>query len=101
MGTVVAKYRLYYADGSTAELPIEFERDVMAWWVGWNQPQWDLPKAKRVATGSNAALPGDQWSLALYLRNWDNPHPERWVTRVEFESTMQNSAPSMAGLTVE
>jgi serine/threonine protein kinase len=101
VGTVVAKYRLHYTDGSTAELPVEFERDVMAWWVGWNQPHGDLPRAKRVATGSNAALPGDPWSLALYLRSWDNPHPERPVARVEFESTMQNSAPFMAGLTVE
>ena len=101
VGTVVAKYRLHYADGSTAELPIEFERDVMAWWVGWNQPHGDLLRAKRVATGSNAALPGDQWSLALYLRSWDNPNPQRKVTSVEFESTMQNSAPFIAGLTVE
>ncbi len=100
-GTVVARYRLHYADGSVEELPMEFERDVMAWWVGWNQPHGDLSRAKRVATGSNAALPGDQWSLALYLRSWDNPHPERRVTRVEFESMMQNSAPFIAGLTVE
>lgn len=100
-GTVVAKYRLHYADGSTEELPIEFERDVMAWWVGWNQPHGDLPRAKRVAAGSNAALPGDQWSLAIYLRTWPNPHPDRKVVALIFETTLQNSAPFLAGLTVE
>lgn len=101
VGTVVAKYRLHYQGGSSEELPIEFERDVMAWWVGWSQPHGDLPRARRVATGSNAALPGDQWSLALYLRSWANPHPDRRVVSVEFESTLQNSAPFLAALTVE
>lgn len=100
-GTVVAKYRLHYTDGSKAELPIEFERDIMAWWVGWNQPHGDLLRARRVATGSNAGLPGDQWSLALYLRTWPNPHPERQIAHIEFESTMENSAPFLAGLTIE
>jgi len=100
-GTVVARYRLHFGDGTVAELPVRFEQDIMAWWVGWSHPKGDLPNARRVASGGNAALPGAQWSLALYLRSWDNPRPGQTVRSLEIESAMAESAPFVAGITLE
>jgi hypothetical protein len=100
-GTVVARYRLHFDDGTTTEFPVLFERDIMAWWVGWSHPKGDLPNARRVASGGNGALPGAQWTLALYLRSWDNPRPSPVVRALEIESAMAESAPFVAGITVD
>ncbi len=100
-GTVVCRYRMNYADGTSAVMPVEFEWDVQSWWLRREDNQGDLQRAKRVGQGSNARLDSNRWTLSLYLQTWKNPKPHLEVRSIEIESAMLNSSPFVAGITVE
>ncbi len=100
-GTVVCRYRLHYVDGTSEVLPVEFEWDVQSWWLRREDNPGDLRRAKRVGQGSNARLDSNRWTLALYLQTWNNPKPDLEVRAIDLESSMLNSSPFVAGITVE
>ena len=44
----------------------------------------------------------DENSLrALYLKSWDNPHPDKMIETIDFISTKKLAAPFLVALTVE
>ncbi len=100
-GTVVCRYRMHYVDGTSEVFPVEFEWDVQSWWLRREDNPGDLRRAKRVGHGSNARLDSNRWTLALYLQTWNNPKPNVEVRAIDLESSMLNSSPFVAGITVE
>ena len=101
IGTPVGRYRISFADGTHETVVLEFGLDILSWWVGFNQVQGDLFRARRIAKGTNGLLQTDLWSLGLYMRTWQNPRPDVAIRSIDFESAMGESAPFLAGLTVE
>jgi serine/threonine protein kinase len=100
-GTVVCRYRMHYADGTSEVMAVEFEWNVQSWWLRREDNQGDLKRAKRVGQGSNARLDSNRWTLSLYLQTWNNPKPDLEVKSIDLESAMLNSSPFVAGITVE
>lgn len=97
---VVGEYRLHYADGSAASLPIVYGEDVREWWT------WDggkpVTRGRVVWTGSNLCTEQRGVSLRLYGSAWENPHPDRQVTTLDYVSNMTDlCAPFCVAITVE
>jgi hypothetical protein len=97
---VIGEYRLHYADGSTASLPIIYGEDVREWWT------WDggkpVTRGRVVWTGSNLCTERRGVSLRLYGSAWENPHPDRLVTTLDYVSKMTDlCAPFCVAITVE
>jgi hypothetical protein len=99
-GTVIGEYKLHYEDGSTASMPIVFGQDVRDWWT----PDRAVPTARGrvVWIGSNPLTEERQCSLRLYLGVWENPHPQKKITRLDYISTNDTDcAPFCLAITVE
>jgi hypothetical protein len=96
----VGSYRVHYADGDVADVPIYYGRDVYDWW----QADQDVtgPRSKVAWRGGNAASRAAGKGLILFELTWDNPRPEVEVLSVDFESAMRlGSAPFLVALTAE
>ena len=98
-GDLVGQYTLHYEDGSSAALPIVFGHHVRDW---WNSDRGKPVKEGEVVwTGSNRVSKWMNNSLRLYLGFWENPHPDKKVTTLDFTSTDTNAGPFCIALTVE
>ncbi len=82
-----ADYHIEYADGTTVDVPVVSAVHVGDWWY----PQ-DL-QAARVAYTAPAT------GRALYMMKWDNPHPEKVIKSIVFESNETDLVPIWVGLT--
>ena len=99
-GVRIGNYRIRYADGEVADVPIYYARDVWDWWqVTQNVTD---PRSKVAWRGSNPAAKASGKGLILFKLTWENPRPEVEVVSVDFESAMrQGSAPFLVALTAE
>jgi len=100
-GTRVGSYRLHYVDESQIELPIVFGVDAGDW---WHFPQASEPapsSAMVVWSGANASSELYGATLRLYLRTYDNPHPELEVSLLDLVSELTLGAPFVIAMTVE
>jgi len=103
-GTPVGEYRLHYEDGSSTAFPIIFGEDVCDWYNTGNQSA-----ATRAATRATVAWTGNNLNassrgrstLRLYLRAWENPHPDKKVTSLDYVSTLTPCNPFCVAITVE
>jgi WD40 repeat protein len=95
-GRRVGAYRLHYAGGGSAELPIRYGQDARDWQA---QPE---PAGAEVAwCGSTEwVFPGGA-QLCLYRRTYDNPSPAREVVHISFESELETTGPFLVAMTVE
>ena len=89
-GTEVGRYRLRYADGQEATIPLVYGEDLRDSW-NWDA-QKATPRAKVVWNGWNPATTRHGTTLRLYARTWDNPRPEAEVTELEMVSTGETAA---------
>jgi hypothetical protein len=97
---VVGEFRLHYEDGSTASLPIVYGEDVRDWWA--SDGGIPVTRGRVVWTGSNLRTDQYSASLRLYLSAWENSHPDKQVTALDYLSTMKTPcAPFCVALTVE
>jgi len=81
-GTLLAEYKVHYADGSKASMPVAFGLDVRDW---FDRDQGMPVTRGRVAwTGLDQVAVGNNCSIRLYLGVWENPHPEKAVTELDF-----------------
>jgi hypothetical protein len=98
-GDVIGEYTLNYEDASSASLPIVFGRHVRDWWNDdKGQP---VTEGRVVWTGNNRVSEWNNMSLRMYLGVWENPHPEKRVTTLDFRSTGTDAGPFCVALTVE
>jgi len=100
-GTVIAKYVIHYDDKTTADVEVQFGRDVVDWWA---YPDRAGPTKGKVAwEGENEAAKGFDAKIKLYLMTWENPKPDKRVERIDFIATNpeQQAAPFCVAITAE
>lgn len=95
----IGTYTVHYDDGTSAMLPILFGKDVLDWWKYPGAPE---PTRGRVAwQGENEGAKQFRATIRLYLMTWENPHPGKTVTSIDYASTMTNCAPFCVAITAE
>jgi hypothetical protein len=96
----IGSYTVHYEDGTSATIPIVYGKDVMDW---WKYPGAGDPSRGKVAwEGANEANKEFDATIRLYLMTWENPHPEKRVTSIDFASTMDTvCAPFCVAITAE
>ncbi len=87
--TVVATYKLFYNDGSSAEIPVKYGRDLNDWWMA--RPPTD---AKLGWVGSNGST-----EIGVSMMNIVNPHPEKFIKGIELVSANTGSTPILVAAT--
>lgn len=99
-GATAAVYKIHYADGSEASLPVIFGKDVRGWYdFDDGRP---VSRGRVVWTGSNPASRREGITLRLYLGIWDNPHPETPVATIDFTKPKEpRLAPLCVAITAE
>ena len=96
-GTIVAIYRIVYADGEVEEFPIRFGFEMHHCWIpGIMDSPWNLVWRGEGATGDS--LRSD---AALYLATWDNPRPDQEIAHVDFTATLNKVNPFLVALTTD
>jgi|ERR1043166_782332 hypothetical protein len=109
-GTNIANLVARYTDGSQARISLVAGRQLMDWWgpiyntaAGPAGARPSAPGSELAWVGSNPWLKSQHphWSLRLYKSSFDNPHPDREISSVDYVSTMTDAAPFLVGLTVE
>jgi hypothetical protein len=99
-GTRVAAYKVHYADGSEASIPVVFGQDVRDWWV--QDQGMPVTRGRVVWTGSNPAADKAGHTLRFYLGVWENPHPEKTVANLDFVKMDRTTcAPVCLAITAE
>jgi len=99
-GTRVGEYRLRYDDGTSATFPIIYGQDYRDWWYGGDH--FPTTRGKVVWTGGNFRTAQAFASLRLYLSAWENPHPDKKITSLDYISALEpDSAPFCVAMTVE
>jgi hypothetical protein len=98
--TPIGAYIVHYDDKATARIPIVYGKDVRDWW-DWDKSK-ETPRAKLAWEGTNALASQSKIHLLLYRGTWDNPHPNKRVTSIDYESTNDTpAAPFCIAITAE
>jgi hypothetical protein len=98
-GMLIGQYRVHYADKSTATIRIEYGKDVRDW--------FDFDNGKAVTRGAlgwqgkNDYVRADDMKIRLYVSSWDNPHPSKLVTSLDYHSANTLCAPFCVAITAE
>ncbi len=93
-------YRVNYADGTSVDLPITHDQQVVDWWADTNR------YAESLARGNTfVAFQGDNpmhKGVSLFCYEWVNPHPDREVRDVDFFKVPESGdgvVPVLLGIT--
>jgi len=100
-GTLVGRFVLRYADGSTSELPIRFGIDTREWWLKRDTDDAEAPVPEPVWRGANRYADGLGFDIGFFKRTYANPRPEVEIESLEFQSTMSACSPAVMAITVE
>jgi hypothetical protein len=96
-GTQVGTYEIHYANGQRQQVPIQYGRDVLDWWM--NQST-EAASAEVVWRGRNNAAPENP-QLGLFKTTWNNPHPDQEIASIDYRSAMSDAAPFLIAITLE
>ncbi len=102
-GTVIARVRLTYDDGRTAELPIAYGTHTLNY---WRQRYENAPQLtdtdSRVAWTGQAPQGGAEYgnSLRLVVSSLKNPRPNQAVQSVDLISTWSDASEVIVGMAV-
>src|SRR5207245_1064399 len=98
--TTIGAYRITFDDGSALVIPLVYGRDVRDWF--YMDAEKEPSQAKVVWKGDNARAREVRSRIRLYLSTWENPHPDKTVTSIDYASTMDTAcAPFCVAMTVE
>ena len=107
-GELIGEYRLRYADGDHATIPVAYGKDVRDWWDGGPQSHFKNQKREAAVTRGQVAWAGlnpeakhDKKYLRLYLCAWENPHPEKAVESIDFVALHESAGPFCVAITAE
>ena len=81
-GSLLATYKIRYADGSEESMPVELGKDVRNWYD--SDQGLPVTRGRVIWTGSNTATSRRNITLRLYLGTWHNPHTEKSVATIDF-----------------
>ncbi len=97
-GTIIAYYRVCYADGSDQWIAVAEGHDVRDW-CRWAKPS---PSRGTIAWRTRNELTRVHgYPICLFAGAWQNPYPERKVATIEYISAGTRAAPFCAAITVE
>jgi WD40 repeat protein len=97
-GTTIGYYILYYEDNTSKRIPIVLGEDVRDWWN--DDGSKAVTRGKVAWIGQNAARRKQNLMLRLYLTVWNNPHPNKKVTSIDYVSTNTEASPFCVAMTV-
>ncbi len=97
-GTEVGVYLVLYADGTEERIPIVYGADVRDW---WRSSDSELPIRARLAWARPNQATGPDDEVRLFSSRWTNPHPEKKVLAIDFETRNTACAPFLVALTLE
>jgi hypothetical protein len=97
-GELIAEYRLRYADGDRATIPVVIGQDVRDWWSGDSDR---VTRGQMVWAGSNKSVRDGNGYLRLYLSRWTNPYPEKTLDSIDYVMMGTNAAPFCLAITAE
>ena len=98
--TKIGEYTVHYADKTTEVIPIVYGEDVRDWWDSDGHKQ--VTRGKEAWRGKNQATEKSKFELRLYLTTWENPHPEKDITKIDYSSTKTSiGAPFCVAITAE
>ncbi|MDR1281914.1 MAG: hypothetical protein LBK99_13985 [Opitutaceae bacterium] len=91
----IGHYTLHYADGTTADLPLDIGKNTANWWTGHTPGEDSRPWPIRVTNTLNGK---PAWR---YLRvwEWQNPKPDTPVRSIDFVSDGSRQTPILVALT--
>ena len=100
-GTRVAEYKVNYADGTSEVIPVVYGQDVRDWWFYPNSKE--VTRGKVGWKGENEYCKTFEAELHLYVLTWENPHPGKKVTSINFSKPEQETvaAPFCVAITLE
>jgi hypothetical protein len=96
-GAQVGTYVVHYANGQQQQVPINYGKDVLDWWL--NQGT-DGTSVNVVWRGRNNASP-DGPQIGVFKTTWINPRPEQEIATIDYRSSMTDAAPFLIAITVE
>jgi hypothetical protein len=97
-GTAVGTYVIHYSDGQTRSVPIVYGVDVRDWWL--SEEDTSGFETNVVWTGTNHSAP-DSPPIGVCKTTWVNPLPNVAIDHIDYQSTMENSAPFLIAMTVD
>lgn len=93
--TDIARFTVHYEGGDSAIIPIQYNREVRDWFHGVVSGE----NAPRPAwSGDINPSPNDEQVVHLYRVSWDNPQPDTVIESLDLESTMQDTALFVVGI---
>jgi hypothetical protein len=100
-GTAIAEYRVHYDDGTKETIPVVYGQDVRDWWFA--EGAKGVTRGKVAWKGDNELTRDFGCHIRLYLTTWDNPHPNKKITTIDYVKTAEDTpaAPFCAGITLE
>ncbi len=97
-GTEIGAYIVHYTNGTEERIPIIYGKDVRDWWRS-SDPA-DPSRGKLAWAGKNAAA-GEDDQIRIFSSEWKNPHPDKKVMSIDFETKNTVCAPFLIALTLE
>jgi hypothetical protein len=97
VGSQVGMYVIHYANGQQQQVPINYGKDVLDWWLNEGTDGFAVDVAWR---GGNPAAPGGP-ELGVFKTMWHNPRPEQEIESIDYRSAMTDSAPFLLAITVK
>ena len=82
-GTEIGAYIVHYADRTSERIPIIYGADLHDWWRTGDSVE--ASRAKIAWAGKNEAA-GEDDEIRLFSTRWKNPHPEKRVVDIDFET---------------
>src|SRR5262249_18745771 len=96
----IGRYVLHYADGQTAELPLEYGKDLRDWGTISGEAK-ETPNATIVWTGDKPLATFNGQTLRTLKPSYENPRPDVEITHLDLVSAMAVPAPFVVAITVE
>ena len=93
----IGRYTVRYADGSIERIPLVHGENIHDWWIDPAQPLTPPP----AWTGTNRVAGSNGRELGLFHLAWENPHPDRPVESLSFETEGLNRLPFLVAITTE
>ena len=98
-GQTVSKWTVYYNDGTENVIRVRYGKDVADWWTESEAPS--LSGSATAWEGENTATENSPMQLRLFKKTWDNPHPEKVISAIDYSSNMKDSSPFLLAITAE
>jgi RNA polymerase sigma factor (sigma-70 family) len=97
-GDEIGAYVVRYDDGTKTRVPIIYGEDVRDWWRSGDPAE---PSRGVLAWAGKNEAAGEDDEIRLFSSEWTNPHPDKRVAAIDFETTDTACAPFLVALTLE